>query len=164
MQFYHPQLPILRKQDPNDCYEAYPTLFWAIIYIACRRFCRDEDLFTALIEDLTRTPWQLFSSFTNVCLESVHAVILVCAWPLQGIRFPTDPCPSMMNFAMIMCMQSGMHMGMGASPEFCCGPRSIAKCTDEQASATWLATCALANRYDLIFLGALPGLKSEGRY
>lgn len=145
MQFYHPLLPILRHKIPNTCYDTHPTLFWTILYVACRRFSRDETLYAALVEELSKTPWLMLST-ASATLESIHALLIACNWPLPTIRFLTDPCPSLLAVAMVACMQLGLHLGKGTGEDYGCGERNNAKCTDEEAASTWLACCMLSTK------------------
>lgn len=146
MQFYHPFLPILRCTDPNECYETHTTLFWTILYVSSRRFSRDVKLYAALVEELSQTPWLMLST-ASATLESIHALLILCNWPLPTIRFLTDPCPSLLAVANIACMQLGLHLGLGTGADYGCGDRHNAKCTDEQAASTWLSCCMLATKY-----------------
>lgn len=145
LECFHPFVPILRRKDPDECYDACPTLFWVIIYIACRRYGRDEDLFTNLTDTLSRDIWTLLST-PIMSLEETHALLLMCAYPLPAIRFVTDPSTTFAGIAMNICMLLGLHTGKGAHQEFCIGSRQHITCTDEEASSTWFLACILAQR------------------
>lgn len=145
IQFYHPLLPILRETEPNSCYESHPTLFWVILFVSSRRFSRDEALYTALVEELSQTPWLMLST-ASATLESIHALLIICNWPLPSIRFLTDPCPSLLAVATVACMQLGLHLGKGTGEDYGCGERHNAKCTDEEAASTWLSCCMLSTK------------------
>lgn len=146
LQYYHPFLPILRHKEPNSCYDTHPILFWTILYVSSRRFSRDETLYTALVEELSNTPWLMLST-ASATLESVHALLIVCNWPLPTIRFLTDPCPSLLAVATVACMQLGLHLGKGTGEAYGCGERHNAKCSDEEAASTWFACCTLSTKY-----------------
>lgn len=156
----HPFIPILRKRDPDECFDACPTLFWVVVYIACRRYARDSpsdqgsggsssssssDLFAVLTEALSRDIWTLLST-PIMSLEETHALLLMCAYPLPSIRFVTDPSTTFAGIAMNICMLLGLHTGRGAHPEFCVGSRQNVTCTDEEAASTWIMACILAQR------------------
>lgn len=78
LQCFHPLLPILRKRDPDACYEANQTLFWVVVYVACRRYPRDGALLSALVDHVGRHVW-LMASVPAMNLEAVHALLLLCA-------------------------------------------------------------------------------------
>lgn len=145
LQFHHPLLPVLRKKDPDDCYEAHPTLFWVIIYIACRRCPAYELLFTALPEFVEKEVWASVSA-PVLTLEAIHAMLLLCSWPVPKIRFATDPSTTLANIALNACVLQGLHTGKGKHVQYAVGLRRELKLTDEEASTTWLACCAIAQR------------------
>ena len=148
---FHPLLPLLRKTDPDDCYEACPTLFWTVLYVAARRYARHSDdsdpdhLVPLLIETLTRDVWTLPAT-PLVRLEEVHAMLLVCAYPLPGTRLVTDPSTMLASVAVAACMMLGLHTGRGAHGEFCVGSRQSVSCSDDEAARTWMAACVLSQR------------------
>lgn len=146
LQHFHPFLPILRKKEPDDCYDAQPVLFWAILYVTCRRYAKDTQLFSALVEHMTKNLWPMMSSAV-LGLDEIHAILLVCAWPYPTIRFVTDPSSMLVNIAMNACMSLGLHTGRGSHPQFCVGSRHGYTSTDEEASSTWIACCLLAQRF-----------------
>lgn len=146
MQYYHPLLPLLRQKDPDKCYEVHATLFWTILYVSLRRFAKSVELYNGIVDELSNTPWLMLST-ASATLESVHALLIICNWPLPTIRILTDPCPSLLAVATVASMQLGLHLGKGTGEAFGCGERHNAKCTDEEAASTWLACCTLATRY-----------------
>lgn len=145
LQHFHPFLPILRKKEPDECYDAQPVLFWAILYVTCRRYAKDTQLFPALVEHMTKNLWPMMSSAV-LGLDEIHAILLVCAWPYPTIRFVTDPSSMLVSIAMNACMSLGLHTGRGSHPQFCVGSRHCYTSTDEEASSTWIACCLLAQR------------------
>lgn len=157
LQCYHPFIPILRKRDPDECYEASPTLFWVVLYVACRRYPRDRAVFSALIDHVGRDVWLMVSA-PALGLEAVHALLFLCTWPLPNIRFVTDPSSTFAGIAMNSAQLLGCHSGRGSHPHFTVGLRQHLHATDEEASATWLACCLLAQRYV-----ALPACAERSR-
>ncbi|UKZ71423.1 uncharacterized protein TrAtP1_012378 [Trichoderma atroviride] len=145
LQHFHPFLPILRKKEPDECYDAQPVLFWAVLYVTCRRYAKDTQLFSALVEHMTKNLWPMMSSAV-LGVDEIHAILLVCAWPYPTIRFVTDPSSMLVNIAMNACMSLGLHTGRGSHPQFCVGSRHCYTSTDEEASSTWIACCLLAQR------------------
>ena len=146
LQFYHPYLPIIRKKDPDQCYEASPTLFWTIIFVACRRYAKDEQLVISLLDSLNRDIWGLLPNIA-LDLESIHALLIICAWPFPTIRFVTDPSPTYIGSALNASMLLGLHTGRGSHPSFLIGGRQNMTCTDYEASITWVFCCILAQRF-----------------
>ncbi|KAK7213629.1 hypothetical protein V2G26_020807 [Clonostachys chloroleuca] len=145
LQHFHAFLPVLRKKDPDECYEECPVLFWIVILTACRRYCLDEQLHSTLVESVSKDIWALVSS-PIMNLEAVHALLLICVYPLPTIRFATDPSTTFASLALHFCTQLGLHTGRGSHSEFCAGQRQHIACTSEEASVTWLSACILAER------------------
>ncbi|RFU78134.1 hypothetical protein TARUN_4066, partial [Trichoderma arundinaceum] len=145
LQHFHPFLPVLRRKEPDDCYDAQPMLFWAVLYVACRRYAKDNQLFGALVEHISKNLWTMMSSAV-LGLDEIHTIFLVCAWPYPTIRFVTDPSSMFATLAMNACMSLGLHTGRGSHPQFCVGSRHGYTSTDEEASSTWIACCFLAQK------------------
>jgi hypothetical protein len=82
-------------------------------------------------------------------LEDVHALLLVCAWPLPTIRFASDPSSILAATTIGLSMALGLHTGRGAHREFCVGSRQHMTATNEEAASTWLMACTLAQRHVL---------------
>lgn len=145
LQHFHPFLPILRKKEPDECYDAQPMLFWAVLYVSCRRYAKDTQLFTALVEHMTKNLWSMMSNAV-LGLDEIHAILLICAWPYPTIRFVTDPSSMLVSIAMNACTSLGLHTGRGSHPQFCVGSRHGYTSTDEEASSTWIACVLLAQK------------------
>ncbi|KAF5622415.1 uncharacterized protein FTJAE_10903 [Fusarium tjaetaba] len=145
LQCYHPYLPILRKKDPDECFEASTTLFWTVISTACRRYAKDEQLVTLLLDSLNRDVWGLLQAIT-LDLESIQTLLIICTWPFPTIRFVTDPSPNFISSALNACMLLGLHTGRGSHPSFLIGGRQHMTCTDYEASITWVFCSILAQR------------------
>ncbi|KAL6871885.1 hypothetical protein J3F83DRAFT_732961 [Trichoderma novae-zelandiae] len=145
LQHFHPFLPILRRKDPDECYQAQPMLFWAVLYVAARRYARDGHVLGALVGHMTGNLWTMMAGAV-LGLDEIHAVLLVCAWPYPTIRFVTDPSSMLAAIAMNACVSLGLHTGRGSHPQFCVGSRHGYTSTDEEASSTWIACCLIVER------------------
>ncbi|KAL7934450.1 hypothetical protein V8C35DRAFT_300922 [Trichoderma chlorosporum] len=145
LQHFHPFLPILRKKEPDECYAAQPMLFWAVLYVTCRRYAKDTQLLGALVEHMTTNLWTMMSS-PVLGVDEIHTILLVCAWPYPTIRFVTDPTSMFAAIAMNACVSLGLHTGRGSHPQFCVGNRKGFTSTDEEASSTWIACCLISQR------------------
>ncbi|KAK1238698.1 hypothetical protein MKX07_004274 [Trichoderma sp. CBMAI-0711] len=125
LQHFHPFLPILRKKDPDECFQAQPMLFWAVLYVASRRYARDAHVFGALVSHMSKNLWTMISGAV-LGVDEIHAILLVCAWPYPTIRFVTDPSSMLASIAMNACVSLGLHTGRGSHPQFCVGSRTSA--------------------------------------
>lgn len=120
-------------------------LFWAILYVTCRRYAKDSQLFSALVEHVSKNLWTMMSNAV-LGLDEIHAILLICAWPYPTIRFVTDPSSMFAAIAMNSCMSLGLHTGRGSHPQFCVGSRHGYTSTDEEAASTWIACCLIAQK------------------
>jgi transcriptional regulatory protein LEU3 len=145
LQCFHPYLPILRKKDPDQCFEASPTLFWTVIFTACRRYAKSGQIVTSLLDTLNRDVWGLLRAVA-LDIETIHVLLIICSWPFPTIRFVTDPSPTFVSSALNACMLLGLHTGRGSHPSFLIGGRQHMTCTDYEASITWMFCCILAQR------------------
>ncbi|KAH0597141.1 hypothetical protein MHUMG1_05451 [Metarhizium humberi] len=145
LQHFHRFVPVLRKKDPDDCYEANQTLFWLVIYVACRRYARDRSLFPLLTDHLEKNIWTM-SSVPALDFDAVHALLILCTWPMPNIRFVVDTSPTFAGIATTTALGLGCHTGQGKNSQFLVGLRQNFHATDEEASSTWLACCMLSQR------------------
>ncbi|KAH6984971.1 hypothetical protein BKA56DRAFT_582033 [Ilyonectria sp. MPI-CAGE-AT-0026] len=149
LQCFHPYLPVLRKKNPDECYQACPTLFWIVIYVSCRRYAKEEHVFTSLVDQLEHDVGPLISA-PAMDLETIHAILIICAWPLPSIRFVADPSLTLISAALSACLLLGLSTGRGSHPRFCIGGRQNITCTDYEASITWIFCVILAQRISTI--------------
>ncbi|KAI5459951.1 hypothetical protein BGZ63DRAFT_389097 [Mariannaea sp. PMI_226] len=145
LECFHPYLPVLRKKTPNECYEASPILFWAVTYVACRRYARNDAIYSSLHELLQRDIWTVLSNPVHD-VETIHTLLLLCAWPFSTIRFVADPSSTLILAALNACLLLGMHTGRGSHPRYCIGGRLNMHFTDQEASTTWMFCCILSQR------------------
>ncbi|PHH69611.1 hypothetical protein CDD82_7649 [Ophiocordyceps australis] len=145
LECYHGLMPVLRKKAPNECFDANPTLFWTVVYVACRRYARDSALLSALVEHLGAHMWTVAAA-PALSLEAIHTLVLLGTWPLPSIRFMTDPTPTLACLSLNAAKLLGCHTGRGSHPHFALGPRQPFAASDEQVSSTWMACCVLAQR------------------
>ncbi|EFY88941.1 C6 transcription factor (Leu3), putative [Metarhizium acridum CQMa 102] len=151
LRHFHRFVPVLRKKDPDDCYEANQTLFWLVIHVACRRYARDRSLFPLLTDHLEKNIWTM-SSAPALDFDAVQALLIICTWPMPNIRFVVDPSPTFAGIATTTALGLGCHTGQGKNSQFLVGLRQNFHATDEEASSTWLACCMLSQRYMLALL------------
>jgi transcriptional regulatory protein LEU3 len=158
LEHFHPYLPILRKKNPDECYDASPPLFWTVLFIGSRRYRprggshgdnEAGDLHTTLADDyLADAVWSGAASPT-MGLEGVHALLLLAAWPLPAVRLSTDPSGALVGVALNACMCMGLHVGVRSRGEFATAMKQrmvLNGLTDEDAAATWAACCTLAQK------------------
>lgn len=148
LQCLHPYLPILGKRDPDECYDASPILFWVILYITCRRYTKDRIFFKALVDHIEKDIWKAVSAAVTT-LETVHAVLFLCAWPLPNLRLLIDPSTNLISLITSGAMLLGVQTGRGSSKEFCVGGRRECIFSEEEAASTWFACCSLSTKYVL---------------
>ncbi|KAJ3492495.1 hypothetical protein NLG97_g5352 [Lecanicillium saksenae] len=145
LQCFHPALPILQKRDPDECYDASPILFWVVLYVTCRRYTKDRVFFRALVNFIEKDIAQTLID-PVMTLETAHAALFLCAWPLPVIRLLTDSSTTYISIVMTGIMMLGAHTGRGNHKQFCAGTRKGFVFSDEEAASTWMACCMLAQK------------------
>ncbi|KAF5970965.1 PBN1-like protein [Fusarium coicis] len=130
---------LLEKTEPTK------SRMLGVISTACRRYAKDEQLVTLLLDSLNRDVWALLQAIT-LDLESIQTLLIICTWPFPTIRFVTDPSPNFISSALNACMLLGLHTGRGSHPSFLIGGRQHMTCTDYEASITWVFCSILAQR------------------
>ncbi|KAL2680837.1 hypothetical protein Neosp_008440 [[Neocosmospora] mangrovei] len=115
-------------------------------YFENRRYARDENIFTTLVDRLNRDVYTLLAAVA-LDLEAIHAILIICAWPFPTIRFVTDPSPLLISVAFNSCMLLGLHTGRGSHSRFLIGGRQNLTSTDHEASVTWIFCCILSQKY-----------------
>ncbi|SCN93811.1 related to transcription factor [Fusarium fujikuroi] len=133
------------KYDSPGLMLAAVRLTASVISTACRRYAKDEQLVTVLLDSLNRDVWGLLQAIT-LDLESIQTLLIICTWPFPTIRFVTDPSPNFISSALNACMLLGLHTGRGSHPSFLIGGRQHMTCTDYEASITWVFCSILAQR------------------
>ncbi|KAM3560279.1 hypothetical protein MY1884_003027 [Beauveria asiatica] len=83
-------------------------------------------------------------------LETAHAALFLCSWPLPVIRLLTDSSTTYISIVMTGIMMIGVHTGRGSHKQFCVGTRRKGGIfTDEEAASTWMACCVLAENSEV---------------
>jgi len=107
--FYHPFLPFLNThQTPDQYYQQYPLLYWAIIAVASRRFSRDSTLLTKLSGPLTKLLWTTVGEVPQ-SYYAVKALCLLCTWPLPTSTSSSDPTHILCGVMMKTATGIGLH-------------------------------------------------------
>lgn len=143
-EFYHPYMPIVQIRDPNKCYESGKLLFWAIIYIACRRYAKSPKILPFLLESLKKDAFTAIS-IIPLSIASINALVLLCTWIFPDVRFVNDPSSLFSSVCMNTALQLGIHTGKGAHPEYSHGVFQNSF-SDEEASFTWAGYNIIAQR------------------
>ncbi|KAI5928401.1 hypothetical protein F4810DRAFT_643437 [Camillea tinctor] len=149
---YHPYMPIVRHRDPNRCYESGPVLFWAIIFVASRRYGREPSVLPFLMDEVRRELHAALSA--PMSMPVVNAFLLVCAWCFPDARFVNDPTALFSSAIGNAALLLGIHTGKGAHPEYSVGPFQN-NFTDEEAAYTWAGYNIISQRVSS-YLGLPP--------
>ncbi|KAF2102002.1 hypothetical protein NA57DRAFT_53939 [Rhizodiscina lignyota] len=112
--YYHVHAPFVQpirsvSRFAGNC----PLLFWTIILVACQNHAQHSNLY----EQLFFPHKDLLAPLSNTAIrsmEEVHAILLLCLWPIPK-RLPSfDPSWSYIGIAVNACMRLTFH---NASPE-----------------------------------------------
>ncbi|KAK3694919.1 hypothetical protein B0T22DRAFT_87180 [Podospora appendiculata] len=106
---YYPFLPFLNpSQTPDQYYQQYPLLYWAIVAVASRRFTPDPTFLTKLSGPLTRLLWTTVGEVPQSYF-AVKALCLLCTWPLPTSTSSSDPTHILGGVMMKTATGIGLH-------------------------------------------------------
>ncbi|KAI0597689.1 hypothetical protein F4775DRAFT_225647 [Biscogniauxia sp. FL1348] len=149
---YHPYMPVVRQRDPNRVYESGPVLFWAVVFVASRRYGRNPTVLPFLMDEVRR---ELHAALAApLSMPVVNAFLLVCAWCFPDVRFVNDPTALFSSAIGNAALLLGIHTGKGAHPEYSVGPFQN-NFTDEEAAYTWAGYNIISQRVSS-YLGLPP--------
>ncbi|KAL0465381.1 hypothetical protein QR685DRAFT_138828 [Neurospora intermedia] len=107
--YYHPFLPFLNPhQTPDQYYQQYPLLYWAIVAVASRRYGHDRSFLTKLSSPLTRLLWTTIGEVPQSYF-AVKALCLLCTWPLPTSTSSSDPTHILGGVLMKTATGLGLH-------------------------------------------------------
>ncbi|KAK3393670.1 hypothetical protein B0H63DRAFT_385973 [Podospora didyma] len=107
--FYHPFLPFLNPaQTPDQYYQQYPLLYWAIVAVAGRRFTKDPAFLTKMAGPLTRLLWTTVGDVPQSYF-AVKALCLLCTWPMPTSTSTSDPTHILCGVMMKTATGIGLH-------------------------------------------------------
>ena len=138
-------MPIVRHRDPNKCYDLCPFLFWVIIFVAARRYAREDTALSFLLDAMKKETSTAISTFP-LTLHHVNALVLLCTWRSPDVRFVTDRSTLFPGIAMNACLLLGIHLGQGRHKEHTVG-QFTNEFTDEEATFTWAGYNIVSQRY-----------------
>lgn len=140
-------MPIVRHRDPNKCYESGPVLFWTIILVSCRRYAKNPQVLSFLVNAMRRELFSVLSSLP-INMHTINAMILVCTWVFPDVRFVNDPTCMFTGVIMNAALLLGIHAGKGSNPAYSFGGFQ-GNFTDEEAHYTWAGYNIVTQRYDI---------------
>jgi len=106
---HHPFLPFLDPlQSPDHYYKSCPSLFWAIVGVASRRYQEDTTLFTVLSEWVMKLIWTEISTCLHK-ISTVQAILLVALWPFPTAKSTNDTSVILSSIAITSSMNIGLH-------------------------------------------------------
>jgi hypothetical protein len=85
-----------------------PLLFWTICLVASQQHDRHSDLYEKLYVPLR----ELLAPIAVTALqhtEEIHALLLLCLWPVPRQKRSLDPTWSYIGMAINACMNMGFH-------------------------------------------------------
>lgn len=107
--YYHPFLPFLNSsQSPEQYYQQYPLLYWAIVSVAARRWTRNPSFLTQLNAPLTKLLWTTVGEVPQTYF-AVKALCLLCTWPLPTSTSSSDPTHILCGVMMKTATGIGLH-------------------------------------------------------
>jgi transcriptional regulatory protein LEU3 len=94
--------------SPNSYYSISPFLFWAIIWVGCRKYPGDRTIADFLSTRITSTALAALSSRSTI-LQSIQGLLLLCTWPVPVTTMSKDLTHFLSGAAMNLAMEIGLH-------------------------------------------------------
>ncbi|RYP17206.1 hypothetical protein DL765_004662 [Monosporascus sp. GIB2] len=132
---------------------ASPLLFWTIALITCQHHEEHHELYSRLLAPHQELMVPL-STRAIRSIGEVHALLLLCMWPLPKQQELLDPTWSYIGIAVNTCMRMNFHNPLPpghAAQGFALWSDSPCDITPQSQSLTWTA----------MFQGVLPPLSSS---
>ncbi|RYP31594.1 hypothetical protein DL767_005703 [Monosporascus sp. MG133] len=132
---------------------ASPLLFWTIALITCQHHEKHHELYSRLLAPHQELMVPL-STRAIRSIGEVHALLLLCMWPLPKRQALLDPTWSYVGIAVNTCMKMNFHNPLPpghAAQGFGLWSGSPGDITPQSQSLTWMA----------MFQGVLPPLASS---
>lgn len=131
-------------------HESSSILFWTIILVSSQWHPTQSHLYQQLV-----APHQsLLSTVVKIAIQSVqqiHALILLCHWPVPLTRQSEDPSWNYCGMVMNAAMQMGLHQPGSRSELYGYGYSNAPRTSTEIRTMTWMACFSISTRY-------VPGL------
>ncbi|KAI0903702.1 hypothetical protein F4823DRAFT_568430 [Ustulina deusta] len=142
-------------------YAASPLLFWTIILLASQYHGEHSGLY----EQLLLPHEELLRPFSNAAIQSIHeihALLLLCIWPIPRRREESNPTWNYIGLAVNSCMRLDLTKAapiesQSSTPVH---ERRTEKISIQTRRRTWLACLAISTQ-EATFLGFLPPLASR---
>ena len=127
-----------------------PLLFWTILLIACQSYDAHHALYSQLL-----SPYQeLLKPLSTRAIHSIdeiHALLLLCIWPLPTKRPLLDPTWTYINIAIGACTKMNFHKPLPQghiAQGFASWPDTSAAITVNSPKLTWLACFIISTQYE----------------
>ncbi|OQU99176.1 hypothetical protein CLAIMM_04848 [Cladophialophora immunda] len=135
-----------------------PLLFWTMILMASQH----HDKYSHLYQNLFVSHQDLLVPLSNTAirsLEDVHAILLLCIWPIPKRRILHDPSWAYIGIAVNSCMVLNCHTPL-AQKQTAPKGTDLSGIVDAQTQClTWLA-CFSVGTQIAIFRGFVPPISS----
>ncbi|KAI1608466.1 hypothetical protein EDD36DRAFT_469351 [Exophiala viscosa] len=106
---YFPYTPFLRTMPlPSDLAATSPLLFWTILCVASRSYGGSS----AVVDQIHQAHGNQLSQLLHIAIqrvETLHALLILCLWPIQQERQMYDPSWNYIGLATNAAMQLNCH-------------------------------------------------------
>ncbi|RYP78084.1 hypothetical protein DL771_000777 [Monosporascus sp. 5C6A] len=152
--YYLPHAPFMQPVGPLDrLASASPLLFWTIALITCQHHEKHHELYSRLLAPHQELMLPL-STRAIRSIGEIHALLLLCIWPLPKRQAMLDPIWNYVGIAVNTCMKMNFHNPLPpghAAQGFSLLPGFSGDITPQTQGLTWMA----------ILQGFLPHLSSS---
>jgi hypothetical protein len=121
-------------------YDANKLLLWAILAIASSHSM--PQAYNALVDPVRHLAADLYGTQSR-SLQTIQALLLLCAWPFPFQHSANDPSPMYCGLATNVAYQLGLHRS-GFRQDFEFGKRTSPEGLDSERELAW-AGCYIMN-------------------
>ncbi|KAI1259445.1 hypothetical protein F5Y18DRAFT_297246 [Xylariaceae sp. FL1019] len=162
-QHYYARAPFLQQiHSLASCASESPLLFWTILLIASQHHEDHGHLYGQLFfphRDLLAS----LSNFALQSIQEIHALLLLCLWPIPKEKEVLTPTWSYINLVISAAIKLNVHNPLPqdlVSQGWAGGARTPTPISLRTRRLTWLA-CFSISTQESAFLGFMPPLSSH---
>ncbi|KAI1874040.1 uncharacterized protein JN550_002619 [Neoarthrinium moseri] len=159
---YRVHAPFLQPiHSLTHLYLNFPLLFWTICLVASQHHPTHGSLY----EQLYLPHRELLATISTTAIrtaEEVHALLLLCSWPIPRRRGSLDPGWDYVGIAVNACMRMGFHKPLSEPPGSLDTANSLRPSHHvelEIQNLTWLGCFSIGTEI-ATFVGLLPPISS----
>jgi hypothetical protein len=130
-------------------HESSPLLFWTIVVVSSRQYSSQDPLYKKLVPSYQSLLYKRLAEAIHT-VQDLHAIILICLWPLPVMSQPDDPSWNYIGLAINAAMQMGLHKPRCQQGLYGFGRTNAPQVSVEVKMMTWMTLFELNARYVIL--------------